>query len=130
MKMIRFKPECREWIRRGIKTTTFRRARKQGIYEVVEGSWFHPKRLGMFVKLSPIRRMTKTEVLLYHFQTEGDFQSSEQFMEWLVKTRLWEKLPNEGWLHRIEYLGENIKREIRIYDPQTNLLIKKETLEK
>ena len=106
MKAIRFKPDCREWIRKGVKTTTFRRTKKQGLYEIVEGSWFHPKRLGVYVKLTPIKRMTKREVLLHHYETEGDFKNTEQFMEWLQKNGLWEKLPEEGWLHLIEYLGE------------------------
>jgi len=108
MKMIRFKPDCREWIKKRIKTTTFRRTKKQGIYEIVEGSWYHPKHLGVYVKLTPIKRMTKTEVLLHHYETEGDFKSTRRFVEWLQKVGLWEKFPDEGWLMKIEYLGEKI----------------------
>jgi len=60
MKMIRFKPDCREWIKQGIKTTTFRRTKKQGIYEIVEGSWYHPKRLGRRIYRVAQKEQTRT----------------------------------------------------------------------
>jgi len=105
--MIRFKPDCREWIKKGIKTTTFRRNKKQGVYEIVEGSWYHPKRLGIFIRLIPLfPKMTSVDVIRRHFMTEGDFKSPEEFLEWLKKNKL--ELPEEGWLHHIEYLGEEL----------------------
>jgi len=103
MKMIRFKPDCRDWIKRGIKTTTFRRTRKQGVYEIVEGSWYHPRRLGMYVRLTPITKMNTNTVIFFHYTTEGDFKSPEEFLEWLKKNKL--ELPELGWLHHVEYLG-------------------------
>ena len=103
MRMIRFKRDCLDWIKQGIKTTTYRKNKKHGIYELVEGSRFHPKRLGIYILLIPIEKTTVTDVILNHYGSEGDFKSPREFREWLKKNRL--ELPETGWLHRIEYLG-------------------------
>jgi len=102
MKMIRFRPDCREWIKKGLKTTTFRRTKKQGIYEIVEGLWYHPKHLGIIIKLTPINKTTANKVILYDYRTEGNFNSPEEFIEWLKKNKL--ELPETGlfiYLHEM-----------------------------
>lgn len=104
MKGIRFKPDCREWIKQGIKTTTFRKTRRNGLYEVVEGDIFHPKGLGIFIECKPIVRMHRNDVILYHYQLEGDFDSPEAFMAWLKANKL--ELPEWGWLNHIKYISD------------------------
>lgn len=104
MKKIRFKPDCREWIKLGIKTTTFRKTRRNGIYEIVEGDIFHPKGLGLIIECLPIARITGKEVVDLHYQSEGDFDSPKEFLEWLEKNKL--RLPERGWLNLVTFIEE------------------------
>jgi len=110
MKVIRFKLDCQTWMRQGKKTTTFRKNKKNGVHEIIEGDWYHPKHLGMFVKLTPLFQCPYTFVLYNHYRTEGDFESADQFEEWLRKVGLWKTFASlstpPGWLMQVEYLGE------------------------
>ncbi len=107
-KRIWFKPDCIKWIREGKKTTTFRRGRHEGIYEIVQGSRFKAKGLGIFLKLSvafcdgnawPLRR---ENVIRFSYDTEGDFHSPQDFESWLKQNKL--ELPEIGYLHSIELI--------------------------
>jgi len=111
MKHIRFKPDCREWIKRGVKTTTFRKTKRNGIYEIVEGSWYHPRRLGIFIKCTPIKHTTSEDVVFNHYMTEGDFKDPIEFLAWLRRNNL--ELPDEGWLNRVEFLAEETRRQLK-----------------
>lgn len=105
MKRIWIKPDGREWIRKRIQKTTFRKNMKEeGIYEVVEGSIYNPKSVGMWVKLTPLKYCSLEEVISNHYSTEGDFKSPEDFVAWLKANKL--KLPDEGYLHGITMLEE------------------------
>lgn len=100
MKRVWIKPDGRKWIREGKKTTTFRKNRHQGTYEIVEGSWYKAVSVGMILKLSPLCRISKTELINDHFLSEGDFKTPKDFSNWLKVNKL--NLPDFGWLHRIE----------------------------
>ncbi|RLJ02731.1 MAG: hypothetical protein DRP11_02685 [Candidatus Aenigmatarchaeota archaeon] len=102
MKRIWFKPDCVEWIREGRKTTTFRKNKKEGIYQVVKGSWFKPERVGLVIKLIPIGQTDAKTVIERHFHEEG-FNSPWHFERWLRENNL--DLPEVGFLHKIEVLG-------------------------
>ena len=105
---IRFIPYCSEWIKRGLKTTTFRKTKRNGIYEIVEGPWYNPKRTGLLIKCTPYLFTCKDHVIHLYYDAEGDFKSSEEFLEWLKQNNL--TLPEEGWLNKIEFLP-NFKSE-------------------
>jgi len=102
MARIWFKRDGVKWIRERKKTTTFREKRKEGVYEVVEGSRYSPKVTGMYVNLVPLKYLNRNEVVQAHYETEGDFHSPEEFERWLKRERL--NLPEFGWLHRVELL--------------------------
>jgi hypothetical protein len=104
MKRIWFKPDCRRWIIEGKKTRTFRKGRKFGLYEVVEGSWYKPKPTGLKVMLKPLFYTHRDTVMNREFDKEGDFKTPEEFMKWLKNNRL--NLPEWGWLHEIEKLKD------------------------
>ena len=97
-----FKPDCVRWIEEGKKTTTFRRRKHEGIYEVMKGSWFLARGVGLKVRLIPIAALAFGEVIANHFESEGDFEDSNEFAMWLKRVGLAKKLPLVGWLHRIE----------------------------
>jgi len=84
----------------GKKTTTFRGKRKEGVYEIVEGSWYRPKPTGMKVRLTALQRISRAELISSHYKTEGDFSKSQDFERWLKREKL--RLPEFGWLHRVE----------------------------
>jgi len=84
----------------GKKTTTFRKGRKEGVYEVIEGSWYRPRPTGMKVRLTPIQSMGIDELISSYYRTEGDFNTPEDFKGWLKRKKL--TLPELGWLHRLE----------------------------
>lgn len=102
MKGIRFKPDCYDWIRRGTKTTTFRKTRRNGIYEIVKGDIFHPVGQGIIIKCLPIKRVAAKEVVDLHYRSEGDFDSPHEFLDWLKTNNL--NLPERGWLNNITYI--------------------------
>ena len=107
-KRIWFKPDCVEWIVKGIKTTTFRRRRHEGIYEVVRGSWFKPEPVGLTLKLTPIKQMDFLDCINAHFETEGDFDCQADFEAWLNKVGLdYQKDERLGWLHKIEVVDDD-----------------------
>jgi len=102
MKGIRFKPDMIKWIQEGIKSTTFRRTRRDGLYQIVKGSWYKPVGLGIFVYCKPLSRITRPELILKWYSTEGDFKTPEEFVEWLQKNKLYKKLPEKGWLNKVD----------------------------
>lgn len=105
MKGIRFKQDCRTWIALGKKTTTFRKTRRNGLYELIEGSWYKPKPLGIYFEMKPLAKITKEELIEKWYSTEGDFDSPEEFIEWLKQNKLYKKLPEEGWLNLVKIEG-------------------------
>ena len=116
MRGIRFKNDCIKWIREGIKKTTYRKTRRNGEYEIVKGSWFKPERLGMFVRCKPILEINSIVLVSWFWWLEGDFKSTHEFQEWLIKNKLFKKLPIVGWLNSVEYLWEKdvkINKEIK-----------------
>lgn len=100
MKRMWFRPDCVKWILEGKKTTTFRKRQHSGEYEIVEGSWFKPRRLGIFLKLTP--QELPTQSFNIPFDREGDFETREDFYAWLEKNKL--ELPSVGYLHKIEVI--------------------------
>lgn len=102
MKGIRFRKDCYDWIIHGCKTTTFRKTRRNGIYEIVEGDIYHPKGQGIFILMKPIKRCEAQEVIDEDYSTEGPFDTKEEFIKWLDDNAL--KLPEDGWLNSIEYV--------------------------
>lgn len=108
-KPIRFKPECVEWIKRGVKRTTFRfRRLRAGVYELVEGPLFKPRRLGVLFSLIPWKRAKPQEVIELWYEDEGPFSSPDEFVEWLKKVGLYERFKEDkvGWIHKVSYLGD------------------------
>lgn len=105
MRRIWFKPDCVRWIVEGKKTTIFRTKRHDGIYQIVKGSWFSPVSLGITLKLTPIAQVSLGELLRDYYATEGDFSKPTDLMDWLKQMKLFNKLPDRGWLHRIEVLA-------------------------
>jgi len=101
-KRIRFKDDCIKWILEGKKTTTFRATRRNGLYEIVKGGWFHPEGTGIFIQMEPIEYISKVQLIMQHYHTEGDFSSPEEFMSWLKSVGLYDHLPPAGWLNKIE----------------------------
>ena len=101
MKRIWFKPDCVEWIKQGKKTTTWRTRKHEGEYEVVKGSWFNNKPIGLKLRLTPIVDMSFGK-LLTNYETEGDFANKEVFFDWLVNNGLSCDNQKKGWLHKIE----------------------------
>ena len=93
---IRLRPDCRRWLLEGTKTTTFRATPRQGFYELVEGSWFKPKHLGIVVECTPIIWTTDLAVIQHHYGTEGPFKSPDEVRKWLKDNKL--TLPHKGWL--------------------------------
>lgn len=104
MRTIRFKKDCIEWIKTGRKTTTYRKNKKEGIYEIVRGSYYHCEHLGIVVRLTPIAPINKEELISYYWQKEGDFETRWDFLAWLGEEKV--TLPDFGWLMKVEYLGE------------------------
>ena len=102
MRRIWFKPDCKRWIPAKEKTTTFRLHRHDWLHEVDNGSRYKPKPSGLKLSLTPILHCSKETAIEHHYRTEGPFKSKEEFIAWLEKNRL--KLPDFGWLHRIEVL--------------------------
>lgn len=99
-KRIWFKPDCVRWINEKKKSTTFRSRRHEGIYDVVRGSWFKPEKVGLTLRLTPIAHVSSSTVIKEHFASEGPFRTSDEFIEWLKRVRLYDKFPEFGWLHR------------------------------
>jgi hypothetical protein len=102
IKRIWFKKDCVKWILEGKKTTTFRSRRHEGEYEIVEGSRFKAKGLGIFLKLTLLSQTNAYDIIHYLYMTEGKFDSSQEFEEWLKKNKL--ELPEYGYLHKIEVI--------------------------
>jgi len=98
-----FKKDCVQWILEGKKTTTFRSRRHVGEYEIVEGSRFKAKGLGIFLKLTPQNLpMHSVDVIDFHYKTEGNFVTDKELVTWLKKNKL--ELPEWGYLHDIKIL--------------------------
>lgn len=103
MKRIWFKSSSVRWIEEGKKTTTFRTNRKEGLYEVVRGSWFNPIPVGLTVQLTPTKKISFSEVIEKYYATEGDFKSPSEFIVWLKEQKLFDKYNDmDGWLHNIK----------------------------
>lgn len=105
MKRIWFKPDCVRWIREGKKTTTFRKTRHEGTYKVVKGPRFKAVPIGLNIKLTPIDEMAFSVVVNSYFITEGNFKSSNEFVDWLDYVGILYHHEQLGWLHQIEVLG-------------------------
>ncbi|KXB01094.1 hypothetical protein AKJ44_02950 [candidate division MSBL1 archaeon SCGC-AAA261F17] len=101
-KRIWFKPDCIKWIREGIKTTTFRNTKRNGVYDVAKGSWFNATPIGLRLKLTPTNLMSGENVINKHYEIEGQFKSPQEFRGWLEKVGL--ELPTAGWLNEIKVL--------------------------
>lgn len=93
---IRFQNDTLKWLLEGVKTTTFRKNPRKGLYEVIKGGFFTQKRLGIIVECVPIMHTSAENVIEHHYQTEGDFKSPEEFRNWLKRQKL--PLPKEGCL--------------------------------
>lgn len=107
MRKIWFKKDCTEWIKNGKKTTTFRHRKHVGEYEVVEGSRFKNKPIGLQVRLTPIREIAagSDEFIKECYATEGDFKTPDEFTAWLKANRLYDKYSGaQGWLHEISVI--------------------------
>ena len=104
MKGIRFKPDMIKWIQEGIKVTTFRRTRRDGLYQIVKGSWFKPVGLGIYVECKPLFKVTKYMLINHYYMKEGDFKTPGEFITWLRENNLLEKLPYKGWLNSVEQI--------------------------
>ena len=104
MKGIRFKPEMIQWIQEGKKSTTFRKTRRTGFYQIVKGSWFKPESLGILIHCYPLTRIPKEFLIKACYDFEGDFNSPEEFIEWLKKNKLYKKLPEKGWLNLVRFI--------------------------
>ncbi len=105
MKGIRFKKDCYEWIKQGTKTTTFRKTKRNGVYEIVEGGWFKAKPYwymgkNILLLMKPIKMCNAHEIINVHYHTEGPFNNKEEFIAWLEKVKL--ELPEFGWLNSLE----------------------------
>ena len=99
--MIRLHPDCVRWIQDGRKTTTYSRHRKEGTYEVVDGPLLTPKRLGIFIEMTPHKKCSLKEVQAGNFGTEGPFLNSEEFASWYAQSGVG-KMPARGWIHGVE----------------------------
>jgi len=99
--MIRFHPDSIRWIREGKKTTTYSRHRKEGTYEIVNGPLLSPKRLGIFIEITPYKKCSFREVKADNFGTEGPFNNSEEFDFWCTQSGL-SRIPARGWIHGLE----------------------------
>lgn len=112
-KRIWFKPDCVEWIRKGLKTTTWRTQRHEGEYDIVKGSWFRAEKIGLQIRLTPLKQISMYK-LISHYRTEGPFMCGNKFERWLEDNKLLvredsRKRPSDikkkGWLHKIEVLS-------------------------
>jgi len=99
MRRIWFKKDCVKWIREGKKTTTFRSLKKEGIYGVVQGSYYRSEFIGLDLVLTVIKPALEHTVIHEHFSTEGDFRTVDDFKEWLHTNKL--VLPQFGYLHDV-----------------------------
>jgi len=104
MRGIRFKPDMIKWIQEGIKTTTFRKTRRNGEYEIVKGSWFKPIGLGIYVECHSLMKITRDMLINHYYMKEGDFSSPTSFIYWLKQNKLLKKLPLRGWLNSVEHI--------------------------
>lgn len=110
LKRFRFKPDCVDWILQFNKRTTFRRFKHEGLYDVKRGKLFIDRtlaskeeyRAGLIVNLTPLEHTSIWDVLNHHYSTEGPFPSQIAFEDWLRRTKLLDKMPAEGWLHKTE----------------------------
>lgn len=98
--VIRLHPDCIQWIVEGKKKTTYSRNRREGIYEIVTGPLLQPKRLGIFIEMTPHRKCSLKEIQSGNFDTEGPFNNPEEFAFWCAKSGL-DRLPTRGWIHSV-----------------------------
>jgi hypothetical protein len=101
--MIRLHPDSVEWILKGEKTTSYGRHRKEGTYEIVNGPLLTPKRLGIFVEMTPYKKCSLREVKASNFGTEGPFNNPEEFASWCARSGL-SRIPARGWIHGVEQI--------------------------
>lgn len=99
MKRIWFKPRMVKALIERRKKTTFRSRKHEGLYEVVRGSWYDSIPVGIVIKLTPLRAVTKEEVIEKYYRQEA-FDSPEDFREFIKTEKL--KMPEVGILHGIE----------------------------
>jgi len=104
MRGIRFKPDMIQWIIEGKKSTTFRKTRRKGLYEIVKGSWYKPVGLGIIVRCYPCGILSKELLVNSLYNYEGPFETPGEFKEWLIKNKFYNKLPNNGWINLVKYV--------------------------
>jgi len=85
----------------GKKKTTYSRNKREGTYEIVNGPLLKPKRLGIFIEMTPHKNCSLKEVKAGDFGTEGPFNNSEEFVSWYTKSGIG-KMPTRGWIHNVE----------------------------
>lgn len=99
--MIRLHPDCVRWILEGKKKTTYSRNKREGTHEIVNGPLFSPKRLGIFIEMTPHKKCSLKEVQAGDFGTEGPFNNPEEFLSWYAQSGLG-RIPARGWIHGVE----------------------------
>lgn len=99
LKYLPFKPICAEWIKQGLKETTFRSRRYDNLYDVVTGSRYKRRPIGLVIKSIPIMNCEAEDVINTYFRTEGPFRTAQEFKDWLGEVNL--TLPDVGWLHHL-----------------------------
>jgi hypothetical protein len=99
--MIRLHPDCVRWILEGTKKTSYSRNRREGTYEIIGGPLLSPKRLGIFIKITPYRKCSLREVQDGNFGTEGPFSNSREFASWCIQSGI-DRIPVRGWIHGAE----------------------------
>jgi len=80
---------------------TSRRRRYNGLYEIVVGSRYKPKRTRHCIGLTPLQKMTKEEIANRFYREEG-FDSPEECLKVLNELHPGNVLL---WVHRIDYYG-------------------------
>ena len=99
--MIRLHPDCVKWILEGKKKTSYSRNRREGTYEIINGPLLNPKRLGIFIEITPHKKCSLREVQAGNFGTEGPFNNSGEFASWCAQSGI-NKIPARGWIHGVE----------------------------
>ncbi len=98
--MIRLHPDCLRWILEGKKKTSFSRSRRDGTYEIINGPLLNPKRLGIFIEMTPYKNCSLREVQDGNFATEGPFNNPQEFASWCAQSGI-DRIPARGWIHNV-----------------------------
>jgi len=100
LRTFRFRKAFIPLIVSGKKKFTSRRRRYEGLYEIVVGSRYKPKRTGYCIRLQPLARLTKEEIAEKYYREEG-FESVEECLKVLNELHA---NSSTLWLHSIEYV--------------------------